>query len=338
MRSDKNLSLDTQKLLNSIPELISKTFPIPARFRGALPSDIAELSRLLTNNRGERALSYIGQKNYLSAYLHYFLPWNLYRLCFLLPSIDIKLSAGDSITDLGSGPLTFVTALWISRPDLRSIPLEFNCIDRTLSVMEAGKKLFSALCSQTRIESKWKINLIKKEINISGLNKGGHQKPDKLSTGKHQKGNASLVCAVNLFNEMYDRIPHSNIGKLKGMAENAAHYMHEEADIDASILIVEPGIPQSGRFISLLRDAFIELERPPSAPCTHTGDCPLIPRHQKAGIKQKWCHFASDAEGIPRELKRLSAAARLPKERIVVSFLLTQKPSFKKNTKEVAVT
>jgi len=310
-------SLKTSKFLNSIPELISKTFPIPGRFRSALPADIAELSRLLTNNRGERALSYLGQKNYLSAYLYYFLPWNLFRLCFLLPSLDLKLSAGNTITDLGSGPLTFVSALWIARPDLRSLPLEFNCVDRTLSVMEAGKKLFNAISNETGIDSKWKINLIKKEIKIDKKTK-----TERHSSGKGEKKSVSLVCAVNLFNEMYDRIPHNNINKLKEMAETAAFYMHEEAAAEALILTVEPGIPQSGRFISFLRNAFIELGRLPASPCTHIDDCPLLPRHQKAGVKQRWCHFAFDAAGVPKDLKRLSAAAKLPKERLVMSFLL----------------
>ena len=71
---------ETRRLMDGIPALIEKTFPLPGRFRSALPSDVAELSRLLTSGRGERGLSYLGRPNLLSAYLRYFLPWNLYRL------------------------------------------------------------------------------------------------------------------------------------------------------------------------------------------------------------------------------------------------------------------
>ena len=300
--------MQKQTELDSIPALINKTFPIPGRFRSALPSDIAELSRLLTNNRGERSLSYLSRPNYLSAYLHYFLPWNLYRLCILLPLLNINLSSDNVIADFGCGPLTFTTALWISRPDLRSLPLEFNCIDRSFPVLEAGKKIFTALSGETP----WKINLIKKDVNIQ---KGGGDR----------RGKAALVCTINMFNEIYEHLSHNNTEGLRKTAVNAALFMHNEAAEDASILTVEPGVPQSGKFISLLRKAFFELGRYPLSPCTHNMPCPFnIPQ------TKKWCHFAFEAANAPKELKRLSAAARLPKERLVFSFLLTGAASQKK--------
>jgi len=291
---------EIQPILDSIPQLIKKTFPIPGRFRSALPSDIAKLSRLLTNNRGDRSLSYLTRPNFLSAYLHYFLPWNLYRLCLLLPGLNINLSAGDTITDLGCGPLTFASALWISRPDLRNIKLEINCIDRSGPVLEAGKKFFTALG-----ESAWNINLIKEDLDIRKIHKNTN------------RNSASLVCAVNMFNEIYENIPHSNTEGLRKMAANAAVFMHNESSENASILTVEPGIPQSGKFISLLRDELIKLERMPVSPCTHTAACPL-----GGGKGKKWCHFAFDTASAPKELHRLSTASRLPKDRLAFSFLL----------------
>jgi len=305
-------------LLQTIPELIKKTFPIPGRFRSALPSDIAELSRLLTNRRGDRSLSYLARPNFLSAYLHYFLPWNLYRLCLLLPNLELHLKSGDTITDLGSGPLTFASALWIARPDLRSTPLEINCVDRCAPVLDAGKKFFSALCESTSENALWKINIIKEDIDIR-----------HSVTRKRKK--ASLVCAVNMFNEIYDTLSHNNTEGLRRMAENAAQVMHNEALPGASILTVEPGVPQAGRFISFLRTAFLELDRPPVSPCPHTETCPF-PADSK---KSKWCHFAFETDDAPKELHKLSTAARLPKERLVFSFLQTgEKSSAKTGTGE----
>jgi len=289
------LSSDSKKILNSIPELISKTFPIPGKFRSALPSDIAELSRLLTNNRGERSLSYLSRPNFLSAYLYYFLPWNLFRLCRLLPSLDIQLSAGKRITDLGSGPLTFVSALWISRPDLRSVPLEFNCVDRVKPVLKAGKDFFSVLSAEANV---WKINF------------GESSRP------------SDMVCAVNMFNEQYDRISHNNSEELKMMAANAANLMSRKAGKDACILTVEPGVPQSGRFISFLRSAFLELGHQPASPCTHNESCPFSQGDRRQS--KKWCHFAFESIDAPKELQRLSIAAKLPKDRLVLSYLLTK--------------
>jgi len=310
MQNFFSLSPESKQILDSVSSILKKTFPIPERFRNALPSNIAELSRLLTNKRADRSLSYLGRPNFLSAYMHYYFPWNLYRLCILLPSLQLNLKAGSIITDLGCGPLTFVSALWIVRPDLRSVPLEFNCIDRAGPALEAGKNFFTALCAsneQTEIPSlNWKINIIKKDININKTEK--------------RKNKASLVCAVNLFNEIYENISHNDTESLHNIAEKAANFMHNEAEKDAVILTVEPGVPQSGKFISLLRDTFMELERMPLAPCTHAQTCPF---RQKRKEKQRWCHFAFEALDAPKDLVRLSKAAKLPKERLVLSFLQT---------------
>ena len=292
------ITAEARKILNSIPIIIDKAVPIPGRFRGALPSNVAELSRLLTGERGERSLSYLTRPNFLSAYLRYFLPWNLYRLCFLLPSLDIKLSPGDTIVDLGSGPLTFVLALWICRPDLRKMPLEFHCIDRSAAALEAGKKIFSGLVNA---DSVWKIKLIKDDIDT--------RKPPSKGC------NAKLVCAINLFNEIYEKLPHNNTAGLQRMAANIANFLHGHTAANGLILTVEPGVPQSGYFISFLRSAFLELNRQLLSPCLHTTACPM------SGGKKRWCHFSFEVPEIPKELYRISAAAKLPKDRLVLSYL-----------------
>jgi len=294
------LSPEICNIMNSLPFLIKKTFPIPGRFRSALPRDIAELSRLLTNGRGDRNLSYLGRPNLLSAYLHYFLPWNLYRLCILIPRLDLSLSPHDTITDIGCGPFTFASALWIARPDLRNIPLEFFCIDRNSAALEAGKKFFAALCEG---KNTWNIHPVREDIDLRQANITRKFKP------------ASLVCAVNVFNEIYETLSHNNVDGLRRMAANAARLLRGLSSDKASILTVEPGVPRSGHFISFLRASLLESGLTPASPCTHALACPLT--------KKRWCHFAFEAPDVPKELLRLSAAAGLPKERLVFSFLLT---------------
>jgi len=310
----------------SLSALIEKTFPMPGRFYSALPSQVAELSRLLTGARGDRSHSYLSRPNYLSAYLRYFLPWNILRLCRLLPSLDIPLRAGDVITDMGSGPLTFTAALWLSRPDLRSVPLEFYCIDNCAPALAAGKKFFAALSSQETRGGKdcaWKVNTVREKINL------------KTKTALARK-KAALVCAVNLFNEIYEDLPHTNSEALKRMASDAAQLMHNQAAENSRILTVEPGVPQSGHFIGFLRSAFLEMNRPPLSPCTHSQACPMpggktacgktacgkTTGGKGANKKERWCHFAFDTTDAPKELHRLSAAAGIPKERLVLSYLL----------------
>jgi hypothetical protein len=311
---------ETKKTPGSLSAIIEKTFPMPGRFYSALPSQVAELSRLLTGARGDRSLSYLSRPNYLSAYLRYFLPWNILRLCRLLPSLDIPLRAGDLITDLGSGPLTFASALWLSRPDLRSVPLEFICIDNCAPALAAGKKFFTAISDGK--DCAWKVNTVREKINL------------KTKTALARK-KAALVCAVNFFNEIYEDLPHANSEALKRAACDAALLMHNQAASEACILTVEPGVPQSGQFISLLRSAFLELDRPPLSPCSHSETCPMPGGKAALGkaalgkansktvnTKNRWCHFAYTATDAPKELSRLSAAAGIPKERLVLSYLL----------------
>jgi hypothetical protein len=307
---------ETKKTPGSLSSLIDKTFPMPGRFHSALPSQVAELSRLLTGERGDRSLSYLSRPNYLSAYLRYFLPWNILRLRSILPSLDLPLRAGDVIADIGSGPLTFVAALWLSRPDLRAIPLEFICVDNCAPALAAGKKLFAALCAQE--DCAWKVTGVREKINL------------KTKTALARK-KAALVTAVNFFNEIYEDLPHTNSEALKRAACDAALLMHNQSAPEARILTVEPGVPQSGQFISFLRSAFLELGRPPLSPCPHSETCPMpggkaafgkTSGGKTANAKKRWCHFAFSATDAPRELFRLSAAAGRPKERLVLSYLL----------------
>jgi len=292
---------EIRRLLDRIPALIDKTFPLPGRFHSGLPADVAELSRLLTSGRGERGLSYLGRPALLSAYLRFFFPWNLYRLCRLLPGLNLTLAANDRITDLGCGPLTFAAALWICRSDLRTLPLEFYCIDRSGPALDAGRKFFAVLAGEN---SPWRIHTVKGDLyTVKALP-------------------AALVCAVNVFNEMYGDISRSGTDKLRRSAEKSARLLAHHASASAAILVIEPGFPRCGEFISLLRGSLAKSGHAPLAPCPHDKECPLGDNEKNsANIKKRWCHFAFATEDAPSALHKLSSAARLPKERAVLSFL-----------------
>jgi hypothetical protein len=299
--------------LEGIFPLIEKTFPIPGRFRRELAGDVAELSRLLTSARNERSLSYLNRPPLLSAYLRYFLPWNLYRLCRLLPGLDLPLAPGDGVADLGSGPLTLPAALWISRPELRSIPLEFRCIDRSAAVLEAGRKFFAALAGG----GPWTIKTITGEV------RPGPTRPLSVEL----KGKApALIAALYLYNEICQPIPPEDTEALDRLAGNQAAFLAGLGGEGARILTLEPGVPRSGEFISLLRASFLRLGCLPLAPCLHPGPCPLGEGKSPPGKRAaKWCHFAFDTQDAPPALRKLSAAAGIPKERATLSFLLVEK-------------
>ena len=306
------LTDETRLILCRLGGLIDKTFPMPGRFRTGLPKDVAELSRLLTSARMERGASYLGKPALLSAYLRYFMPWNIYRLCRLLISLTLELKPGDVVNDLGSGPLTLAASLWISKPLLRNIPLEFRCIDKTPSVLEAGKKFFAALTSSVS-EAKpcpWTLKTIHGEIKKNG----------KLSAQIRGKP-AALTAAVNVYNEIFWGFSPLDLEGLEHFAEKQADLLSSLTDRTGSILVVEPGIPRSGEFVSQLRSFLLKRERFPLSPCTHNSVCPFPGGQSKN--KNKWCHFSFDTEDAPLDLHKLSAASGIPKERAVLSFLLS---------------
>jgi hypothetical protein len=330
---------ELRRAMEALLPLIEKTFPIPGRFRRDLVPAVAELSRFLTSARGERSLSYLNRPPLLSAYLRYFLPWNLYRLCRLLPSLDLPLAPGDRILDLGAGPLTLPIGLWLCRPDLRGLPLEFRCLDRSRAALEAGKELFAALTGTGGLSgvlsgpglpavsrSPWTITTVCGEIDRPGGWRRGLQ--DK----------AALVAALNVYNEVFQPISPGDDGGLRRFADAQGALLASYTG--GRILVVEPGTPRSGRFIALLREALIGLGRPPCSPCAHGGPCPFpgkggfsrgvlsgdsgeyFPGPSPGKTASKWCHFAFDTQSAPAVLRRLSMAAGLPKERATLSFLL----------------
>jgi hypothetical protein len=294
--------------MENLLRLVDKLFPVPSQYRFRVKKDVAELSRLLTENRGERQGAYLNTGPALSAYLRYFLPWNIYRLVRLLPALPLSLKDGDSVTDLGSGPLTLPIAFWIARPELRGLELEFRCIDRTAKILDAGLKLFSALSGGG--DGAWTVKTIRADIRET------HSRRPSPPAAK-----SALVCAVNVYNEFFGKIPHTDHLSLAEEALREGQRLDALAAPGGSILVVEPGVPRSGEFIASLRDALERMGRGASAPCTHRGACPW--QGGKEQGKQKWCHFAFSSGDAPKKLKDLSALAGIPKERAVLSFLLT---------------
>jgi len=284
-------------------------------FRSALPSDVAELFSLLTYQRTERGASYLGKPALISAYLRYYMPWNIYRLCRLLAALPIELKSGDAVNDLGAGPLTLAASLWISRPELREIPLEFRCLDKTAAVLEAGKKFFATLAPGCP----WTVKTIRGEILRLGRQRGG-------ALSVEIRGNpAALSAAVNVYNELFWEFSPMDKEGLEHFAAGQARLLLSLTESSGSILVVEPGIPRSGEFISKLRSSFIKEKLTSLSPCPHCGLCPLPggrPASGRLQPKAKWCHFALNTEDAPKELHRLSAALKLPKERAALSFIL----------------
>ena len=332
----KNIPADAKKILDDFDLLVQRAMPANSRQLVALPKQIRGLSHQMTDERGSRRLGYMNDTAQLSAYARYFVWWNLVRLTRLFCNLDFSfLRDGDACLDIGSGPLTLPCALWLSRPDLREKKLVWTVMDISHGALSLGEEIYLSVVATTGGEP-WKINKVK----------------GPLGTATRQK--ARFVSCANMFNEVIqsqgemkdfrarplsrraDRNATEESRAFNGAAENDAflakkhssalfNYLDISKGNRSAILLVEPGVPKSARFVSFMRDAFIERGFKICAPCPHQGECPMDGRRAgQKGAGGKWCNFAFETEGAPKKLLALSEKAGLAKERAVMSFVMAE--------------
>lgn len=306
------------KSINQVLDAIQEAAPIPAAHKRSLPHDIRDLSALLTEERGAMGRPYWAAKNLFSAYIHYFMPWNLYRLSWLLPSLPLDIEPNSFLVDLGSGPLTLPLALWCSKPELRQTPLRFLCTDVANQPMEQGLAVFNAL---TKGQSPWVIECVKAPIETALI---------KLSE------KADIIMAGNVLNELQPAKGQTLQERIGGIIHSCSRKLKE----GGNMLFVEPGTRLGGKVVIMAREAGQELGLSVLAPCSHQERCPLAkdmereerltgdggygrPRgSQMASQTNMWCHFSFPVQGAPARLSRLTAAAKFDRRNLALSCLM----------------
>lgn len=344
-----HIAEDAVHALELLPQCLHEVNPLNQRQFSLLPRSIRDLWKALTMERALRKADYIANPAFFSAYLRYFMPWNLVRLTALLTDLSLDIPVHGTVLDIGSGPLTFPLALYIARPELRTKPLRILCVDRAPRIMETGKLLLETLAARHAGSlPPWNIE----------LHQGRFGEPLKVR--------ADLVSAVNVLNEFVWK--HADHAPLADHADSVLHELVELTSYGGHILVVEPGEPRAGGLISALRANALLADMHIEAPCPHTGACPMpgIFRTgqrimmESAGIDAKrpsdiekagppatrevphgsemkplapvrmptirpkypWCHFAVPAELAPSWLRKLSESAGLGKEKLSFSFIL----------------
>lgn len=314
------LPADSAKIIENFDEILQKVRPLNSRQLHQLPDNIKSLSHQLTDERASRRLGYMNDTVQLISYVRYYTWWNLVRLTRLLSNLpeesfpsenrgkkisaktDDKTEAGKSAQiiclDLGSGPLTVVTALWLARPELRELPLAWYCLDVSAGSMVLGEDIFLSVVARTGGEP-WKITKV------------------KGSFGTNIRQKADFVTCANMLNEL-DQV--SDMPPEFQSKKYFSQFCAYSAQ-NAKFLLVEPGVPKSSRTLSLLRERFIKNGSEIAAPCPHSGGCPMSGFKAYTGSKHKWCNFAFSTEDAPAGLQKLSERAKLPKERATLSFL-----------------
>lgn len=315
-----HLTKEEYHLLNSFLDIIDDVLRLSAKQKASLPKDIRRLFHALTDERDKKSVDYINTPTQLSAYIYYYLWWNLYRFVRLFDSLSFFLKDGNVVGDFGAGPLTFIIALWISKPYLRERELSFYCIDISSKVMSVGERLFYALCEffykdrdvkNKQVYKKWKI------IRVCG--KFGSKIKDKLD----------LFVSSNMFNEIcWDKI--RNIDKDCLRYTNIIDsYLKKSGEA----LIIEPGLPIGGTLISSFRASFIKKGYKILSPCSHAEDCAIHNRISLSTKSKKWCHFSCNTNDAPKNLLALSELAHLGKKTVSLSYIYTKKSNIEESDK-----
>lgn len=305
--AEDKLPKDSLYILNNFDEIIQGVKPLNSRQLQQLPDNIRNLSHQLTDDRASRRLGYMNDNIQLSSYVRYYTWWNLVRLTRLFSNIDSSVFPNKECVclDLGSGPLTVVTALWLARPELRSLPLTWYCLDVSGNSLALGEDIFLSIAARTGSSNgtegtdPWKI------IRVKG----------PFGTSIKQK--ADFITCANMLNELDQASDMPPEFQSKKYFDQLTAYGTK----DVNFLLVEPGVPKASRTLSLLRGRFLDAGKTVLAPCPHAVECPMNGFKAYTGSQNKWCNFAFSTESAPARLQKLSEAAKLPKERATLCFV-----------------
>ena len=281
--------------LQALPDHLKRVMPLKEKHRRALAGGVRRLSTFLTTERDKLPHDYMARPEHLSAYLHYFLPWNIYRQGRLLQGLDLSIDDDAVIMDFGAGPLTFLNALWLTRPHLRERAYRYFAYDRSDPALRAGFRLFQAYAGEAG--RSWRVRM------------------ERQLGAARRHGPADLIVAGNFINELSS--PRGAAAEESTPEDLLLSRWDALLKPDAAILVIEPGMRASSRQLVRLRGAALAQGWQVAAPCTHAGTCPV------PGTRgSSWCHFNFKPGGIPEWLFKFSRKVGLPKDSASLSFLL----------------
>lgn len=344
--------------LDRLGAALARVRPLAAAHARSLPQDVASLSRLLTVERAHLHQPYWASPALTSAYLYYFLPWNVLRQARLLSALPLPdprswLEQGRRplLLDMGSGPLSLPIALWLARPEWRALPLSVLALDASSQPLELGRDLLRALAEELG-EPVWEVRTVRASLG-QAARQLSRMAGQRARGGQGEEAPALwLASAANVLNEMLSGGGAGRTGRREDAAwdedegmgmsdaqgafrdtredglfaqrlESVLDSLEEvleggDAELPASLLVVEPGTRLGGTTVMRLRGAALERGLVPLAPCTHAADCPL----ERGRSGRGWCHVTFDCAGVPDWLAQLSEAAGLAKDSLSLAPLL----------------
>ena len=364
MFKSDSIPAESKKIIENFEDIVADVRNLSGKQKVSLYGAIKNLSHQLTDDRNSRRLGYMNEASFISAYISYFMWWNLVRQVSLFSNLpksaftSLENSENPVAIDVGSGTLTAVIALWLARPELRSKKITWYCMDLSQTALAAGEDLYLSIAAKTlKGESGSGIAFTETRLKtrLTSFSAEGGRLPIPIAPAETEpwkivrvkgafgtsiKEKADFITCANVFNEIIQNKEMPTDFLAKKYTKELLSYLKSE---DSAVLLVEPGDPHSARFISLMRDALIRQNYSPVAPCPHSEACPMAGRTSGKttnayGKNAKWCNFAFDTEAAPAKLLKLSEKAGLPKERASLSFIVVKKAAEKteKSDKKLA--
>ncbi len=340
---------------NDIEVLLARALdaacPLKRTHRQELPLNILRLSRMLTVERARMRHPYWASPALTGAYVHYFLPWNVYRLARLFTGLKPEApgEGAHMLLDLGSGPLTVPVALWLACPEWRDRKVVVAAVDSAGHPLQIGRRILEELARQAGVEP-WEIHPLQAPLE---------QGVRRAMALAQKDVTPWLVTAANVLNEL----PPCKRQRLEEDEEDA-HDDSRLSDIlsgvraflrrgpqNARALFVEPGTRLGGLTLMRLRSLARDEDLLVTGPCPGQGACPLY-RDDAASFEEAafqdedivedilgdggalvstgqvsrlagrtWCHFTFTSDGAPSWLKALAEPTGLAKDSLSLAWL-----------------
>lgn len=344
MFAESAIPEESREIIEKFDEIVASVRNLSGKQKVALYGHVKNLSHQLTDERSSRRLGYMNEAASISAYISYFMWWNLVRMTRLFANLpktafeSLVKSEKPVALDVGSGTLTVVIALWLARPELRSKKISWYCLDLSQTALAAGEDLYYAIAAKTIKDTEGESLPLAPNAKAFFATPSPGAAPQapldpwniirvKGALGTSIKEKADFISCANVFNEIIQHNEQPTDFLAKKYTGELLSYLK---DGESSVLLVEPGDPHSARFLSLMRDSLIRKDFTPIAPCPHAENCPMAGRTNgrttnAQGKNAKWCNFAFETESAPSRLLKFSEKAGLAKERASLSFIISKK-------------
>jgi len=268
------------------------------RHRSPLAGDVARLSTLFTEARGQRRPTYMQDPALRRAYLGFFVPHNVARIALLLArAVDEGLlspSLPPRVLDVGAGPLSGTLACWAVWGRLGPS----RAVDLARSALDDGAALLAAVGADVA-----RLDLVDRSLTAPPAS----WLPD---------GDVDVVVAANVLNEVGD--PREPAPRLR-----LVHMLVQRlTPTTGRLLVVEPAMRVEARALMAVRDAVVdEALASVLSPCRGARACPLL------ATRGDWCHGDVEWTTRPPSYRALEAATGLRKDTLSASHLLLAAPT-----------